>query len=115
MPRWQRAYLCATCAIIGFALAYTLSDYGGWARLHYLPYEDGWQLTPIVVGKLGMNYLGTFLWGIGGAIVGAGAGAGFALAWNRPLPKPAFGLFVAWAMTAFLLGGFYFTWNIWPF
>ena len=50
MPRWQRVYLCATCAVIVFALAYTLCDWGQWTRLWYLPYENEWTVAPIVVG-----------------------------------------------------------------
>lgn len=115
MPRWQRVYLCATCAVIGFALAYTLCDFGQWPRLHYLPYERRWVIAPLVVDRLAMNYLGTFLWGVGGAIVGAGIGAGAALAWKRPLPRVAIGLLSAWSLTAFVLAGWYFTWNVWPF
>jgi hypothetical protein len=101
--------------MIGFALAYTLCDFGGWPRLNYLPYEGKWTLATVVVDRVAMNYVGTFLWGIGGAIIGAGVGAGAALVWNRPLPRVAFGLLAAWTMTAFVLAGSYFTWNVWPF
>jgi hypothetical protein len=115
VPRWQRGYLCATCAAIGFAMAYTLCDFGQWTRLWYLPYDDSWVFAPMIVGKVSMGYIGMFLWGVGGAIVGAGAGAGFALVWKRELPRVAIGLLAAWTITAFLLSGFYFTWNLWPF
>ena len=107
--------MCATCAVIGFALAYSLCDFGGWSRWHYLPYHGEWTLAPAVMDSAGMNYLGTFLWGLGGGLVGAGIGGAAALAWNKPLPHTALGLLAAWAMTAFLLAGAYYTWNLWPF
>ena len=114
MPRWQRAYVCGTCAVIGFALAYALCDFGGWPRLSYLPYEGAWTFSP-PSDLVSMTYVGTFLWGVGGALVAAGVGAGATLVWKRPLPAAGFGLLAAWAMTAFLLAGLYYTWNIWPF
>ena len=101
--------------MIGFALAYSLCDFGAWPRLHYLPYQGTWTLAPAVSGDVAMVYVGTFLWGLGGGIVGAGIGGAAALAWKKPLPDGALGLLAAWAMTAFLLAGAYYTWNLWPF
>ena len=101
--------------MIGFALAYTLCDFGGWTRLHYLPYQGEWVLAPGTNDPASMVYVGTFLWGAGGALVGAGIGGAAVLAWRKPLPQPVFGLLAAWAMTAFVLAGAYYTWNLWPF
>jgi hypothetical protein len=115
MPRWQRAYVCGTCAVIGFALAYTLCDFGGWPKLHYLPYERAWTFASSIPERTSMNYVGTFLWGLGGGVVGAGVGAAVTMVWKRPLPRVAFGLLAAWSMTAFVLAGMYYTWNLWPF
>jgi hypothetical protein len=115
MPRWQRAYVVGTCAVIGFALAYALCDFGGWPRLHYLPYDDEWVVAPAVSGRVAMVYVGTILWGLGGGVVGAGIGGAASLVWKRPLPQVAIGLLGAWALTAFVLAGSYYMWNLYPF
>jgi len=115
MARWQRAYVCATCAVIGFALAYTLCDFGGWPRFYYFPYEGRFELMTATAGKVAISYWGTFLWGAGGGLVGAGLGAAATLVWKKPLPRVALGLLAAWSLTAFFLAGAYYTWNLWPF
>jgi hypothetical protein len=116
MPRWQRAYVCATCAVIGFILAYVLCDFGTWPRLIHYPYDGSFDVAPGPQGgRVGMAYVGMFLWGIGGGLVGGGIGAAVTLVWRRPLPQQAFGLLAAWTLTAFFLGGTYYTWNLWPF
>jgi hypothetical protein len=35
--------------------------------------------------------------------------------WKRPLPAAVPGLLAAWSLTAFVLAGAYYTWNLWPF
>jgi hypothetical protein len=115
MPRWQRAYVCATFAVIGFALAYVLADYGAWPKLLYFPYEHRFAMGTGGGGKIAMAYWGLFLWGLGGGLVGGGLGAVVTMVWKRPLPTQAFGLLAAWSLTAFFLAGSYFTWNLWPF
>jgi hypothetical protein len=115
MPRWQRAYAAVTTGVIGFAIAYVFSDWGGWPRLTYFPYDGAWALTEGPPGQVPMNYVGTILWGLSGMLVGAAA------AWlvtglvKRPAGKRFTGLMAAWTITAVLYAGAYFTWNIWPF
>ena len=115
MARWQVVYAAVMCSIIGWAVAYVLCDWGGWPRLTYFPYEHEWRMVAGRAGLVPMNYVGTVLWGVGGALVGAALGAGAARLWRRPLPKSAVPLLGLWAMTAFLYGGTYYMWNLWPF
>lgn len=115
MPTWQRTYLVTCAAIIGFCLAYTLSDYGRWPRLTYFPYEREWKMLATPPGTLPMQYVGTFLWGLGGSAVAA------AITWlattlrTTKLSDRALRLAGGWAIVAFIYGGAYFTWNLWPF
>ncbi len=113
MPRWQRAYVIATCALIGAALAYAACDWGHWPTLTYLPLrgELGMQAP---AGAVAMTYWGYVLWGLGGLASGALVGAGLCAIARKPWPVLALQLFGAWAITAILLAGCYFTWNLWP-
>ena len=113
MPRWQRAYVIAACALIGGALAYALADWSRWPRLTYLPLA-GEVTMHAPAGAIAITYLGMIAWGIGGAACGALAGAGVAAAVRRPLPDRVLQLAGAWAITAILLAGLYFTWTLWP-
>lgn len=113
MPRWQRAYLIATCAIIGGAFAYAACDWAQWPRLTYLPIREAFTMKapPTVVS---MAYIGIVAWGLGGAAVGAVVGFVLCATIRKPLPERALQLFGAWAITGILLAGCYYTWNLWP-
>jgi hypothetical protein len=113
MPRWQRVYLIATCALIAGAFAYAASDWGMWPHLTYLPLTGGFTLHP-PPGALAMTYIGSIAWGVGGAAVGAIVGAALCAIRNRPWPDRVLRLFGAWAITAILLAGLFETWNLWP-
>lgn len=113
MPRWQRAYILATCAVIGGAFAYAACDWGQWPRLSYLPIVGQWTLRP-PAGAVAITYLGVVAWGVGGAAVGALVGAGLCALVRRVWPDRALQLFGAWAITALVLAGGYYTWNLWP-
>lgn len=113
MPRWQRAYAIATCALIGAALAYALCDWARWPRLTYLPLRGG-VVMDAPADALSMNYLGVVAWGLGGAACGALVAALGARAWRRPLPPIVLQLLGAWAITAILLAGAYYTFSVWP-
>ncbi len=115
MPGWQRRYLVVCSGIIGFALAYVLCDYGGWPRLVYFPYEGEFRLVSGPPGAIPMAYVGTVLWGIGGALVGAGTAYLGCILFRRSVSEPALRLTGAWALAAFAYGGLYYTWNLWPF
>ncbi len=115
MPRWQRAYFTVCCAIIGYCLAYVLSDFGGWPRLTYFQLEREWRLVAGPPGFLPSNYLGTVSWGVGGFVIGGALGALGSLIPRRELERRWNLLFGAWALTAFTYAGLYFTWNLWPF
>jgi hypothetical protein len=113
MPRWQRAYVIAMCAIIGGAFAYAACDWGQWPRLTYQPLTGNVTMrapTTLVT----INYLGTVAWGVGGAAVGALVGAVLCAVWKKAWHERALQLFGAWAITGVLLAGCYYTWNLWP-
>jgi hypothetical protein len=113
MPRWQRAYLVATCAVITAAFAYAACDWGHWPRLTYLP-VTGDFVWHAPTGAIAMTYLGTVLWGLGGAALGAMIGSLVCAVVRRPLSDRWILLFGAWAITAIVLAGCYFTWSLWP-
>ena len=112
MPRDQRAYVIATCAIIGAAFAYAACEWGRWPRLTYLPLRG--ELTLDAPPAITVVYAGLVLWGLGGLVVGAVIGALLCRLVPRPWPARALHLFGAWAITAVLLAGGYFTWGLWP-
>lgn len=115
MPGWQRSYLTACCAMIGFALAYVLCDYAAWPRLTYFPYEHAWAFVDRSASPVPSNYVGTILWGLGGALTG-GAGAFLLLGLaRRPWPARWLRLAGGWALAGFVYAGMYFTWGLWPF
>ena len=113
MPRWQRAYILATCALIGGAFAYAACDWGRWPVLAYLPLAETTTLSP-PPGAIAITYLGVVAWGLGGLAVGALVGAGVCAIARKPWPDRMLQLFGAWAITAILLAGSYYTWNLWP-
>jgi len=112
MPRAQRAYVIAMCAIIGGAFAYAACDWGRWPRLTYLPLTG--ELTFAPTSAINITYLGGVAWGLGGAICGALVGAVLCRLIPKTWPDRATSLFGAWAITSILLAGGYFTWSLWP-
>jgi len=112
MPRQQRAYVIAMCAIIGGAFAYAACEWGRWPRLTIRPLQDtiGFDEGP----GIAMVYLGIVLWGLGGLICGALVGVVLSKIFPRPWSDLMLRLFGAWAITAILLAGGYFTWSLWP-
>ncbi|HTR54106.1 MAG TPA: hypothetical protein VMJ10_25610 [Kofleriaceae bacterium] len=113
MPRWQRAYAIATCALIAGALAYAVSDWAGWPRLTYKPLT-GEVVVRSHVSGVAMTYFGVIAWGLGGAAIGAVLAAGACAVLKRPASERVLRLLGAWAITAILLAGLYFTWTLWP-
>jgi hypothetical protein len=115
---FQRAYLVACCAIIGGSLAYWLAHWAELPVLLYVPLQRRWTFEPPLTTPA-ITYFGLLLWGGAGTLCGALAGAGIDAAANaalrRPLSASALRLFGAWAITAFVLTGWYYTWNLWPF
>jgi len=113
MPRWQRAYVIATCAIIAGTFAYAACDWGQWPRLTYQPLTgDVMMKSP--PAAITINYLGTVAWGLGGAACGALVGFALCAATRKEWPARWLQLFGAWAITGILLAGSYYTWNLWP-
>ena len=112
VPRAQRAYVIAMCAIIGGAFAYAACDWGRWPRLTYLPLAE--NVTFGSTTSISVTYLGNVAWGFGGAICGALVGAILVRLVPRTWPDRALHLFGAWAITAILLAGGYYTWSLWP-
>lgn len=111
MSRAHRAYVIAMCAIIGGAFAYAACDWGRWPHLTYLPLSG-----TVVLGSttaVAIHYPGFVAWGTGGACVGAVVGAVACRAVPRAWPAPVYRLLGAWAITAIVLAGGYFTWSLW--
>ncbi|HRC57993.1 MAG TPA: hypothetical protein PKU97_18835 [Kofleriaceae bacterium] len=114
LPRWQRAYVVTCLAILGGAFAYWLPAWAQAPILTYLPLERRWTFDPKDHAPT-IVYFGLLLWGACGAVAGAALGAAFGRLWRRPLPAPVLRLLAAWAVTGFVLTGWYYTWNLWPF
>lgn len=112
MSRPQRAYVIATCAIIGAAFAYAAAEWGQWPRLRYLPLTG--ELTWSTTTSVSIMYPGLVLWGLGGAASGALIGGTLVKILPRAWTDRTLQLFGAWAITAILLAGGYFTWSLWP-
>jgi hypothetical protein len=112
MPRDQRAYVIAMCAIIGAAFAYAACEWGNWPRIRYLPLRG--EVTLDASGGISIVYPGIVAWGVGGLVCGAFVGALLCRLAPRPWPERALHLFGAWAVAALLLAGGYFTWSLWP-
>jgi hypothetical protein len=112
MPRQQRAYVIAMCAIIGGAFAYAACEWGRWPRLSYQPLQGtvGFESSPAI----SIVYLGIVMWGLGGLLCGALVGALLSKIFPRPWSDLMLRMFGAWAITALLLAGGYFTWSLWP-
>jgi hypothetical protein len=108
-----RVYLAACAGLIGFALFYTLPIYAHLPHNYYDPVARRWffaaNATPIPMG-----YVGQIVWGIGGALVAAGATM---MLTSRKKSAPgdrAYVLGAAWTLTAIVIVIGYFTWNNWP-
>ena len=108
-------YLIACAAIVGYTVAYGLCDFSGWPRLTYFPLHREWDVVVRPRSPYPMNYVGTTLWGVGGAVIAAAIAAVATRLARGPLPARWLHLSGAWALTAFALVGFYYTWNLWPF
>jgi len=110
----NRGVFFASCAaLIGFALFYTLPIYARLPRTFYDPVTRHWffaaNSTPIPMG-----YVGQIVWGIAGALIGAGAAMALTSRRTAPPSDRAFVLGAAWALTAIAIVIGYFTWNNWP-
>ena len=108
----ERAYLVGAGAVIGFALAYALPALAGWPLAIYEPLAHRFSLG-LPAGGVTLGYFGQVLWGLLGGLLGAGMGVG--AAWRgKSLTEATSILAVAWALTALVLVGAYFTWLNWP-
>jgi hypothetical protein len=112
MPRAQRAYVIGMCAIIGGAFAYAACQWGQWPHLMYTPLHGDFSFhgAPAIT----IHYYGLLLWGFGGLVCGALVGALLSKIFARAWSDLVLRLFGAWAITAVLLSGGYFTWSLWP-
>jgi hypothetical protein len=113
MPRWQRAYVIAMCALIGAPFAYAIHDWALWPSLIYLPVR-GELVTVAPPDAVAIRYFGAVLWGIGGLASGALVGAAVCAIVRRPVSDRVLHLLGAWAITAIALAGGYWTWTTWP-
>ncbi len=114
MPRAQRAFVIAMCAIIAGAFAYAACDWGHWPKLHYLILAERFTFDAPSSPSTAIGYLGNVAWGLGGALCGALVGAVLSKLVPRPWSDRAMHLVGAWALTAIILAGGYYTWSLWP-
>jgi hypothetical protein len=114
VPAWQRRFLVATAAIVGYSVGYVLCDFGGFSKLTYEPVERVWHFTDRPT-PLSMQYLGIVLWGVCGALVAGGLAYGATRLVDREVSGQVNTLAGAWALTAFGYAGLYYTWGLWPF
>jgi hypothetical protein len=98
--------------LIAGAFAYAASEWGRWPKLTYLPLSREITFEPTT--QVSIVYLGNVAWGLAGALCGACLGALRCLAVPRTWADRTLHLFGAWAITAILLAGGYFTWSLWP-
>lgn len=112
MPVAQRAFVIAACAIIGGSFAYAAAGWGEWPTLRYIPLSG--ELTFGSGPPTSMVYWGLVLWGLGGVVCGALVGTALVRIFPRTWADRTFHLFGAWAITALLLAGGYYTWSLWP-
>jgi hypothetical protein len=115
MPRWQRVYLAACCAVLGFAIGYAMCEYAGWPRVLYDAVRREVYLGRPPTARQAVSYWGLLLYGAAGALVAGGAGWGFGAVARRPMSDRWVRLIGAWTLTAVVLVGAFFTWSLWPF
>jgi hypothetical protein len=115
VPTWQRIYLAACCAVIGFGAAYALCEYGAWPRLAYDPVAGSLYVARPPLGQVPIGFFGLVAWGVGGAAVAGGGALLAAAALRRPIGDRWLRLLGAWALTVAALCGLFETWNLWPF
>ncbi|MSP58963.1 MAG: hypothetical protein EXR72_01250 [Myxococcales bacterium] len=105
-----RAYLAACAAAVGFALGYALPVYAHLQNLYYDPIARQ-LLVGAWPGPVPMGYLGQILYGLGAALIAVGI---IRVVVRRAPSATVIALAGAWALTAIVLVGAYFTWNNWP-
>jgi hypothetical protein len=113
--RVSRQLVVGCAAAIAFTLTYALVDYARLPRLWHDQVARQLRWDTEAGGPQPAGYAGMWLWALAAAALAAGlAWAVLRLRGARPVSPPALGLWVAWTMTAFVLVGAYFTWNLWP-
>jgi hypothetical protein len=114
MPRWQRAYVAACAAVIGYCLMYAGATYGRLPKLTYYQIDHLWKWQKRPEGPVPSAFVGLWVWAlVAGIVAGAAAWALGALR-KRPIGERGLTLAMAWAATAFVVVGGYYTWNNWP-
>ena len=108
-----RAYFIACAALVGFALSYTLPIYAQLPHHFYDPVNRRWRLA-VRLGPIPMGYVGQIVWGVAGALIAGGIASIIVARLRQEPSERAYGLWAAWALSALVLVGAYFTWNNWP-
>jgi len=103
------AWVAIGAALCGFALAYAAPVYAHLPTVLYDPQARRFSVGAFPGGVV-IGYYGQLAWGAGGALLGLGAG----LALGAGGDGRRAGLFAAWALSALLVVGAWFSWNNWP-
>ena len=110
-PRTRPSYFAACGAVMGWALGVLLPSYGRWPMLFYDPAAGRWFVARSA-GPLPIGYYGLLLYGLMFTLVGAAAGG--LVGRRRGQSDDAGWLAAAWALTAVLVSGAYYTFQLWP-
>lgn len=111
---WQRGLVAACAGVIGYCLTYVAVDYLKVPRLWHYQLERVYRVEELGKGPMPAGYVGLWTWAIVGGLVAAALGYGLVRLRKRPISEAGMMLALAWAMTAFVIAGGYFTWHNWP-
>lgn len=114
MPTWQRTYVAVCAGVVAFCLIYVAVDYAHLPHLFYYQLERVWRFEARGQGSLPSGYVGLWAWALVAGVAAAVVAAALTRLRPRPLGEGALTLALAWAGTAFVIAGAYFTWNNWP-
>jgi len=110
----RTGYFAACGAVIGWSLGVLVPSYGRWPMLFYQPAHpaDARWFVARSAGALPIAYYSLLLYGLLFALTGAAAGALAGRRIGESADAPWLG--AAWALTAVLVSGAYYTFQLWP-
>ncbi len=114
VPRWQRGFVAACAGIIAHALTYAATTYGHLPKATYYQLDRLWRFEVRAQGTVPSGYVGMWIWALLAGLI-AGSATWVAMRWrSKPIGEASLSLAMAWAGTAFVIVGGYYSWNNWP-